>query len=172
MAYVGIGVQGLLAVVFGWAAVGKLRAFGRVRRQVSELGLVPPALVGGTAVLLVGAELVCAITVAIPPLRVVGLVLASGLLVAFCCGITVVLRRGVRAQCACFGRSGEPLRPQHLVRNGLLLIVAVGGLVIAGTVEHAAVHGAGVAIAVGVGLVGAALVVEFDDLAELFSPAH
>jgi methylamine utilization protein MauE len=170
MEYIGIGAQSLLVAVFGWAAVSKLLAFGRFRMSVAELELVPPSFGGATAALLVGAELACAITVAVPRIKIVGLGLTTGLLLVFCGGIALLIRRGSQARCACFGRSAGLLGRRQLIRNALLLVVALVGL--AAAIGDGAAQGAGVAIAVFTGLVGAALAVAFDDLAELFSPAR
>jgi methylamine utilization protein MauE len=170
MEYIGIGTQSLLVAVFGWAAVWKVLAFGRFRMSVAELELVPPSLGDATAVLLVGAEFACAITVALPPVKIVGLGLTTGLLLVFCGAIALQIRRGSQAQCACFGRSGGLLGWRQLIRNALLVVVALAGL--AAAAADRAVDGAGVAIAVFTGLVGAAWAVAFDDLAELFSSAR
>jgi hypothetical protein len=59
------------------------------------------------------------------------------------------------------------LGPRHVVRNVLLLLVAVLG---AGSVFVVdSVGPAVVGVAAAVGVVGAVLVVRFDDLAELFA---
>ena len=56
--------------------------------------------------------------------------LAAGTLVVFTVVIAHRLLDGSRPPCACFGsRSGRPLGPRHLVRNLVLLAVAVVALV-------------------------------------------
>ena len=97
-------------------------------------------------------------------------VVLTGVLTA---GVALVLRRGVRARCACFGSSAaRPLGPPHLVRNVVLLAVAIVGLAasIAGATD--APVGASIVALAGGGVAGL-LVTHLDELIDLFaaSPA-
>jgi hypothetical protein len=99
---------------------------------------------------------------------VVGLIACLGVLTVFCVGIVVLLVRGVSASCACFGATGAPLGRRHLIRNGLLAGIALGGLVADAGGD---LQPGGVLDAVLAGLIGAALLIAFDDLVELFTPS-
>jgi hypothetical protein len=164
--YLTVASQALLTSVFGWAAVSKVRAFATFRQSLRQM--VPGRYVGVVAAAIVTAESGCAL--AVPVSAVVGLIACLGVLMVFCLGITVLLVRGVSASCACFGAGGAPLGRKHLVRNGLLAAIALSGLVTnidtAGELQMG-----GVLTAVFAGLIGAALLVAFDDLADLFMPS-
>ncbi|OLF19240.1 MauE/DoxX family redox-associated membrane protein [Actinophytocola xanthii] len=127
---------------------------------VAELVIVA-ALAGGLVLALAGAGgLVLAL----------GFLAAAALLTSFTVAIGLMVRRGERVPCHCFGASEVPLGVAHVVRNLLLLALAVvGPFTPAG--GYAPV---GVALAVVAGAVFATLVIRFDDLVMLFgspSPA-
>jgi len=164
--YVTVASQALLAAVFGWAAASKLRGFAAFRQSVLRLGLVPDRYAGVVAIGIVAIESGCALAVPLWP--VVGLIGCLGVLMVFCGGIVVLLTRGVSASCACFGATGSPLGRKHLIRNGLLAGIALCGL-LAGAPSD--LHPGGALDAVFAGLIGAALLVAFDDLVELFLPS-
>ena len=166
MEYLTVASQALLTAVFGWAAVTKLRAFASFRQSVQRLGLVPDRYAGVVAGGIVAVESGCALVV--PLSAGVGLIGCLGVLTLFCLGIVVLLVRGVSASCACFGATGAPLGRRHLVRNGLLAGIALGGLVADSDLGR---HPGGVLDAVFAGLIGAALLVAFDDLVELLTPS-
>jgi hypothetical protein len=96
-----------------------------------------------------------------------GLVLAVGLFGVLTAAVWRAVGRGSGAACRCFGPARTVLGPRHVVRNVLLLLVAVLGAGSVFVVDSVGPAVAGVAAAVGV--VGAVLVVRFDDLAELFA---
>jgi methylamine utilization protein MauE len=91
---------------------------------------------------------------------------AAVLLAVFTVAIGLLLRRGDRRPCHCFGVTDIPLGPAHLVRNLVLLALAVTGFSVPGS-EFAV---AGVALACVAGVVVAVLMVRFDDLVTLFAP--
>jgi cell division protein FtsX len=91
----------------------------------------------------------------------VGAVVAVVLLVGFSVGIGVVLRARSVAVCRCFGASGGVLGRRHLVRNAVLVVVA---LAVVGGGASASVS----LVAVVSGLVGALLVVGLDPVVEVF----
>jgi hypothetical protein len=136
--------------------------------------MVPEARrgVGALAGSVVAAELTVVGLLAVPATIPVGFVLAAGVLLAFSVGIARVLRAGGSAPCRCFGPSAAPLGVRHLVRNGVLVTVALAGLAadrLGG--GGGALHPAGVALGVVAAGTLAFLVVFFDDLTDLFAPA-
>jgi len=164
--YLTVASQALLTAVFGWAAVTKVRAFASFRGSVRQFGLVPARYAGVVAAGIVAIESGCAL--AVPLSAVVGLLGCLGVLTLFCVGIVVLLVRGVSASCTCFGATGAPLGRKHLIRNGLLAGIALSGLLGGASSD---LHPGGVLDAVLAGLIGAALLVAFDDLVELFTPS-
>jgi hypothetical protein len=117
----------------------------------------------GTTALLPGTAVVAESALA-------GAALLTSVLAA---GVAVVMRRGTRARCACFGSgSGRPLGGVHLIRNVGLLAVIAAGLVggIGGGFEHRRPGLAGAAVAVAAGAVAGLVLTRFDDLIALFTP--
>ncbi|WP_191093770.1 peroxiredoxin family protein [Nocardia colli] len=130
----------VVGVLFGLSAVGKLADPVGARKAVGEFG-VPirwvPAVGWGLPVL----EGLVAVAVLVPWAVLPGAVLAVLLLVVFTLAVARLLKRGERPACSCFGAvSAEPIGARTLVRNGVLLVLA---LVVAwGAVAYPQVPGA------------------------------
>jgi hypothetical protein len=193
MAYFLLTVLVMAALVFGASAAGKLRsraAFRSYRAALAGTGLLPqrlgalwPALSSVLAVgeLIVAAGLsAAAVLVVAAPERdtVVRLVLglALGLAVLLSCvlvaGVRVLIRRGTRARCACFGASaGRPIGVLHLVRNAALLGLVLAAMAsdLAGGPMRSGPVAAVVMAAVG-GACLALLIIRWEDLAVLVTP--
>ncbi|MYW05913.1 MauE/DoxX family redox-associated membrane protein [Streptomyces sp. SID3343] len=171
MDYVQLGCACLIGLVFAVSAGTKLRDLRGFVDSVPELVPMRSALVRPVAAAVLGLEVLVPVTVAVPALRVYGFAVALALLVAFTWAISTALRRGRRAPCRCFGASQAPLGPRQLVRNGVLSAVAALGLVtsVAATSGDGLPPIAGSAVAAVAGLVGAVLIVSFDDLVDLFA---
>jgi hypothetical protein len=169
---VGLGCCWLVAVVFAISAAGKLRTAAMraaFRRSVADMAVLPARAAGTIAATVPAAEAAAAVLLVVPPTAALGSVLALGLLAAFTTGIVLVLHRGTRAQCLCFGTTERPYGPRHLVRNGLLAAAAAIGGILSGYPTDLPV----VLIAIAAGAVAALVVVTLDELLDLFdAPAH
>ncbi len=113
----------LLAAILTWAAGAKLRSRRQTEADFTSLGLVAAAPL---AVAVPVAELVAAALLVTAPGW--GGALAAALVVGFSVVIVRVLRHpgGLTPTCACFGGSSHrPLSYHHLVRNGVLLLLAL-----------------------------------------------
>lgn len=159
-----------LGVTFAVSFGGKVWGARRYAAFTAACGeLAPWAPKRLVAPLVVAAELAVVAALAVPVTVQAGLALAVLLLAAFTVAIIGVLRRRRQVACQCFGTSSSPLGSRHVVRNVLLLMVAVGAVA---TGEPA---GASQPVEVLVpallagGAVGAA-VAFLDDIAELFLP--
>ncbi|MEU1375350.1 MauE/DoxX family redox-associated membrane protein [Streptomyces triculaminicus] len=167
----------LLALVFLCSLAGKLRGTEAFLEFRAAIGQMAPSLLRvrkAVAVLVVPAEALTVVTLALPATAVIGLSLSAALLAVFTAGLAGVLRRGATTPCHCFGR-GAPIAPRHVVRNVLLGLAALAGLggrlVVAGTEAAAGgVNGAGLLLATGVAALLALVTVTLDDLAGLFAP--
>ncbi|GAA4615245.1 MauE/DoxX family redox-associated membrane protein [Saccharopolyspora hordei] len=115
-----LAVAGVLAV----AALGKLRDLDRFAEAVAGYQVLPSGWVPAAARAVAGAELVSAVLLVPPPVRLWGAVLAVVLFSAFLTGMGVVLRRGTRVACGCFGAQ-EEVGTGSLTRTALLLVLAV-----------------------------------------------
>ncbi|MEV0195050.1 MauE/DoxX family redox-associated membrane protein [Nonomuraea sp. NPDC050691] len=159
----------LLAVVFFAAVVGKARSrqgFAEFRDSVAAIG--PRWLPAGpAAVAVVAGEAAAVVLLAVPGTRLAGYALAAVLLIVFCAGIAraVLARQSVR--CQCFGAGGGLLGPQHLVRNGLLVAVAVVGALAGGAPTSAPA----MLVALVTGAFLGLLTTRWEDVAFLLVPA-
>jgi hypothetical protein len=95
-----------------------------------------------------------------------GLVLSVGLFGVLTAAVWRAVARRSGAVCRCFGPARTVLGYRHVVRNAMLLLVAVFGAVTVSVVDS--VDPVVAAVAAVVGALGAVMVVRFDDLAELF----
>ncbi|MBB5852627.1 MauE/DoxX family redox-associated membrane protein [Amycolatopsis umgeniensis] len=173
--YLSIACAAALTLVFGISAAGKFggERFRSFVASAGPLGLIPRARRAIVARMVVAVEFV-----------IVGVLItgsagrwwsalfpaftgAAALLAVFTAAITLSLSRGERAPCHCFGRSAMPLGVPQVVRNVLLLGIALIGSV-ASLVESP--HGAlpGTAVALCAGLVVGFVAVRSDDIVELF----
>lgn len=119
-----LGARLLLTVVFGIAAVAKLRDPVASRVTFQDFG-VDERLSRVGALLLAPAELAVAVAVMIVPSARWGALGAVLLLLMFIAGIANALRQGRRPDCGCFGGlRPTPIGRSTLVRNGALLVVA------------------------------------------------
>ncbi|WP_327585556.1 hypothetical protein OHA25_59630 [Nonomuraea sp. NBC_00507] len=165
MSHVLVASQVLLTTVFVVSAYSKLRSRAALRSFAATLRLLPGPTRFPAAMATVAMEVVAAATLIVLPRT--GLAASGLLLIAFSLWIAVSLRWGQREPCQCFGVSATPLGRVHLIRNVLLLVVVVLGWVTL-TLPGGPVTVAGLALAVPVGLVGAILLIVFDDIADLF----
>lgn len=175
---IGTGCAALVAVVFGFAAFGKLRDRAAWTEFVTTTGAMLPTRrlpVRPVAVVVAGAECVTALLAVVAlgirsaAAEVATLSLAAVLFAAFLVGIAGVVRAGRRVRCRCFGARGAVFGRGHLVRDGVLLLTVACGLAAGG---HPRLDGAAL-VAVVTGAVCGLVAVHWDELAYLFSePAN
>ncbi|MGC4937313.1 MauE/DoxX family redox-associated membrane protein [Kribbella sp. DT2] len=179
MSYLFLACSVILSFVFGMSSASKLgrSAFRDFVASAGPLKILPRSLrplasrvvvsseIALTVVLLVGAG--SAALPALVPVAVVALTAAAALLLVFTVAIVATLRRGGQQACRCFGAKATPLGPAHVVRNVLLLAVALAGLVAVIATEPSVEPGGAVLAGVA-GLVVGLLVTRFDDLTDLF----
>ena len=119
----------LIGAVFTVSVVTKVRGRSAWRSFSSWLtGLPLPALqLRWAPAMLTAAEAAVVVLVAIPATATAGLVAAAVLSLGLTLGLAAAVNRGARQPCHCFGLSSEPLSGQHVIRNALLLTLAVTG---------------------------------------------
>jgi methylamine utilization protein MauE len=180
-----VAILSLAACVFAASAVAKLRsrrAYQSFSAGLRETALIPRRLLPVAVAALPGAEAVTAVGLAAAtvmfataasganPAAEAALAAAGLLTAALLAGVAVVMRRGTRAHCACFGTgSGRPLGGAHLIRNLALLAVLAAGLT-GSPLSHGSPAPAGTVVAAVVGAVAAVLFIRWEELAELFAP--
>lgn len=171
MAYVVLGGRVLIAVVFAVSAFGKLRSRSSYRAFAAWLAGLPVLPARGrtaAAPVMAAAETAIVLLLALPWTVQAGLLAAAATLAVFTVGTLVVLRRGVREPCQCFGASTVPIGARHVVRNAALGVVAV---VAASGPAAAAMRGSGVALSLVMAVSAATIVLFLDELAALFETA-
>jgi methylamine utilization protein MauE len=170
MSAVSFGCQCVLLLVFAVSVVSKVRDRASfLAFRAATRALLPPAAAAAArpvAVTVVVVEVSAVVTLAVPATGPVGLLLSAGLLAAFTAAIGAALRRGTTAACRCFGASTTPLGARHLVRNGVLIVLAGVPLL---TGAQPGGDPVALALAAGVAVVVALLVISFDVLVDLFA---
>jgi hypothetical protein len=196
MTYAVLTCRGLIGLVFAVSALAKIRSPRAYREFASWLAALPVPLARARALppVFVGAEAAIVVLVAVPYSAVAGLALATGCLAVMVTGTVVITNRGSGASCWCFGPSRSPLGARHLVRDGILFLIAAAGAVAStasGTVTGAltgaatgALTGAatgargpdtaspaGIVLSLMAALAGATFFVFLDDLMAIFEKA-
>lgn len=165
MEYARVACATLVGVVFVASAVSKVRDFGGFARSLPALVPVARRLVRPLAAVVLVAEAAVPVLLVVPPATSYGFAVGGVLFAAFTAAIAVALRHGRLAPCRCFGASSAPIGPRHLARNGALLIIAVAG----GLAPHGLPPLPALSVAAVAGLIGAILIVSFDDIVDLFA---
>lgn len=171
MGYATVACGALLVTVFTASGVGKIRDPAEFAVSIGALGLFPGRLSVLVARVLTGAELLVVLALASSPVLGGGFApagFAGGAVLSacLCAGLALVLKRGVRARCNCFGRAGAEYSARHVIRNALLGVVAFAGG--AASTAPGAVSFPGAVVAASAGLVLGLLVIAMDDLVALF----
>ena len=185
MPYVLLGLAAVLGLVFGVSAWSKVRSAAAQRAFAASLRpLIPDRVGGAVAGALTAAEVVVALCLAatavavlveLPGARTFGIVamlLAAGLCAALTVGVAVTVRRHLNVRCACFGAAERQLSGRHVVRNAILLAVALAGLGTAAAGPTTPVAVAGAVVGVGAGAVAALILIRLDDVVDLFVPVR
>jgi hypothetical protein len=175
MVYAALICRTVVGLVFAVSAFSKLRNATAYREFASWLAGVPVPLARNRTLppVLAAAEAATVVLVAVPATAVAGLVLAVLVLAALTAGTAVVVRRGARVTCQCFGPSQTELASHHVLRNGFLLVVAAVGLAaVAFSVGAAGPRPAGIGLSLWAAVAVATFVVFLDDVVFLVSGDH
>ncbi|CCH28381.1 MauE/DoxX family redox-associated membrane protein [Actinosynnema sp. NPDC047251] len=170
MEYAVVACRLCLGLVFLVSVFGKVRGRSNFADFVRATGELAPALPRTPAAVAVVAGEVAVVLLLCSPWAAVGMVLATGLLMVFTAAVAMAIARGRRVRCQCFGESSAPVGLPQVVRNALLITVAVvgwwGGTGATGVPPDAA----GTALALAAGAVVGGIVLLTDDVVSLFRP--
>ncbi|MBH8610209.1 MauE/DoxX family redox-associated membrane protein [Pseudomonas mohnii] len=116
-----------IAVLLASAATHKVRAPARFARQLADYQLLPDSLVRPVARLVPLLELAIAFALLLPVSRGWAALSAASLLALYAAAIGINLWRGRRdIDCGCAGPDqAQPLRPVLLLRNSVLVVLAL-----------------------------------------------
>ncbi|MFI5912132.1 MauE/DoxX family redox-associated membrane protein [Dactylosporangium sp. NPDC051541] len=175
MGYLEVAARLLLATVFAVALFGKVtggRAYAAFADSIARMRVLPARVARPAALASVVTEGAVVLLLVLPWrwAAVAGFVLAAGLLAVFAAAIAISLRGGNRAPCRCFGASATPLGRGHIVRNLILIVIALTGLAAAAAVGAGAgaIAIPGAVVAGAAGLVAGIVVTAYDDIVTLF----
>lgn len=121
--------QAAVGLCFGYAAVSKIMTYHGFEAGIIRFEVVPNALVRPVGLSVVALELLVASSFLADHMRLLGVAVATALLVIFLIVMVSARRRGVVATCMCFGaKGGESAPPKTFLRIALLGIgVAIVG---------------------------------------------
>ncbi|WP_433334469.1 MauE/DoxX family redox-associated membrane protein [Spirillospora sp. CA-294931] len=162
-----------MAVTFACSAAAKVAgraAYADFRGWLTSAAGVPRRLSAPAAAVTVALEAATAAAMLVPALVPAGFGAAAILLVVFSAGVRSMMRRRVAVPCRCFGAGTRPPGPAHLVRNGLLLLVAFSGLLITRGGAAPPPLTADSVLAAVAGTAAALLLVNLDELVDLYRP--
>ncbi len=182
-----MAVVAVLLTVFGVAVAGKWRAAHApaLRRAVQGLWFGPVTLSAAgarrVATAVLAAEVLVVLALAAGavlgviqpdrPWALPGLLGAAVVLAVFTAGQAVALRRGRVVPCACFGRVDDTVRPASLVRNAVLLLGAVAGVLVPRFADTGAPALAPALLQAVAGFLVAVLLIELEGIVSLFQPS-
>lgn len=174
LSYVTVTCQAATTVTFAVAAGSKtLRpgAFTEFRLALPRMLPMPARLAGMVTWLVVVAEAVTAVVVAVPATALSGFLLATIMMVVFTISIIVMIRRRSTEPCHCFGVSTRPPGLLDVVRNVVLAAIALTGLIGTATSPgSSALAWGALVLTIGVGAVVALLLLSLAEIAEILAP--
>ncbi|QBD80546.1 hypothetical protein EPA93_33080 [Ktedonosporobacter rubrisoli] len=117
-----------VGLLFLISFLGKMREPAKFRQTITDFRILPVGLSQMAAFLFLGAELVTVLCMLLGDVLLLpGFLLASLLLLVFSGALAIVLMRGQRTACNCFGNNTKPIELTDLFRNAGLLLCAAGG---------------------------------------------
>lgn len=117
----------VLAVAFGHAVIPKIRDVGRFQRAMANYQLLPRRLAPLGARLVIIAECLAFVSLAIGVELAPGALVASALLVGFAVAMSINLLRGRKFDCGCAGSASKPIGWPIVVRD---LVLGAGSVVL------------------------------------------
>jgi hypothetical protein len=118
---IAIIATGVVCLVLARAIVHKATAYAGFKAAVFDYRIAPEKWAGALSVALLLVEVAALWTIALPPVRVAGAVLAAGLFATYAAAMAFNLLRGrERIDCGC-GGAGQALSWWLVLRNLLLI---------------------------------------------------
>lgn len=165
--YLLIGERCLLAAVFAAAFAGKTRGAQRFRRfatSIQTMAILPERMATPAGAVVVAGEGLTVALLLIPATIRAGFASAAILLIVFIGVVIRSVRGGIVAECRCFGNAGSIMSNAMIVRNALLLALAVPGMVWRPTVSvDSTASVVGIALALLAGFAAAAAFIRYYD---------
>jgi len=169
MVYISMGCRSALALIFVIACISKvqnIKSYRAFRESLDDIGLSSVLAIRALSLAIPAAEAAVALLILMNRTSVWGLVASAALLVSFTGGVGVAKARGRTVRCRCFGESSASTEAQHILRNAVLITTSIAG-VLTGLASAGHTTRAMVILAIGIGVIGAALFLRWDELAFL-----
>lgn len=117
----------LFVILFLYTGVGKLMDYDIAKEQISLTPLLAP-IAGAVVIFIPVAEIITSILLFFPKTRIYGLRASLALMLAFTGYIVYLLNYNDQLPCTCGGVLEQLSWPQHLILNGVLIILAITAL--------------------------------------------
>ncbi|GGK82968.1 hypothetical protein Sme01_16970 [Sphaerisporangium melleum] len=98
----------------------------------------------------------------------IGFLLSSTLLLIFTGALLIVIRRGHRRSCRCFGTSATPVGPLQVARNLVLLAMSLAGLMAIASEPTPSLDSAPLTMTIAAGAILGVLIASIDEIIEVF----
>jgi hypothetical protein len=173
MPYLEIAARAMLIVVFATAFATKARnrnAFMSFADSLGSFGIRHRRLQLQTAAIVLTAEAAAAVLTALPATAIWGLALAGLTITVFTAAAVLARKQGRQPTCNCFGSSTATLGTRHVVRNCLIIAVAIAGLAAQPADGQAHIAAAPAVLATGLALITGLAIATWDDIATLLAP--
>jgi hypothetical protein len=121
--------RGVIVSVFLFSAVSKLRSLEDFRRTFISLGVSAAPVLWALPRMVVAAEIGCVLALLAGATRA-GFIAAALLLTSFTAVFALVAVRGADVRCNCFGSSPTRVGWPDVIRNLLLVAVAITGALV------------------------------------------
>lgn len=125
--YETVAISLILAGVFIYAGLDKIRDPLQFADSVGAFGMLPNALVTLFALGLPVFEVLCGLLILAPPTRRIGALALTLVIAIFIVALLSALARGLTLDCGCFG-AGAPSRPRMWVEAALDVALFGGAL--------------------------------------------
>lgn len=165
----------MLFVIFAASFTSKVRsrtAFAAFADSLAGFGVRSSRLQARTAGIVITAEAVAAALVALPFTVIWGLACGGLIITVFTAQASIASRHGLRPVCNCFGSSKSAFGARHIMRNGLIIAVAIAGLLAESASGRTHLAVAPVVLATGIAVIAGMGIVVWDDLAALLAPVQ
>jgi hypothetical protein len=172
MLYLAIAARAMLIVVFAAAFAAKARnrnAFMSFADSLGSFGIRHRRLQLAAASMAVTAEAATAVLAAVPVTATWGLALGGLTITAFTAAALRARKQGRQPTCNCFGSSTATLGTRHIVRNCLIIGVALAGLTAQPASGQAHINAAPAVLAAGLALIAGLAIATWDDIATLLT---
>jgi hypothetical protein len=157
-----------VALMFLLSSSSKLRDFKSFADTVERFHILPNRIVRPSSIAIIISEIVAAITLFIDNYYTAGFFLSICLLLIFSFAILSALINKIETSCNCFGTSQSIISSSDLIRNSIIIVMALIGLISTKPISLSQLHLADIAVSTLISLVFTLALTNFSDIVHLF----